>query len=187
MPICLLCLENTELIGMATPAEARGVYSAELSKNNDSDTRRERRPRPLILPILVTSRERPNERLSPRLQVQINLLDKQECAGEELCEQQRRVDQASGFQSIDTEQAPKREGEVRRKRQPWKGRRVKVMPSGGGVRLDGGPVMSEGEASLLESDVSSVISISDRLVLSDSEEDDVLHDKQKYRLPEFYR
>lgn len=58
------------------------------------------------------------------------------------------------------------------------------MPSGG-VRLDGGgPVISEGEASLLESDVSSVLNISDHFAPSDTEDDDGLNDKKKYVLPD---
>ncbi|KAK3708992.1 hypothetical protein LTR37_011156 [Vermiconidia calcicola] len=55
------------------------------------------------------------------------------------------------------------------------------MPSGG-VRLDGGPVFSENE--VMESDNSSIISISDRLAPSDTEEEDGLQDSQKYRLPD---
>ena len=45
-------------------------------------------------------------------------------------------------------------------------------------------MLSEGEASLVESDVSSIISISDRLVPSDTEEEDGLKDSQKYRMPD---
>ncbi|KAK5169059.1 uncharacterized protein LTR77_006368 [Saxophila tyrrhenica] len=57
------------------------------------------------------------------------------------------------------------------------------MPSGG-VRLSGGPVLSEAEVSFPESDASSIISISDRFAPSDTEEENGLHDKQKYRLLE---
>ncbi len=57
------------------------------------------------------------------------------------------------------------------------------MPSGG-VRLSGGPVLSEHEASFHESDASSVISISDHLGASETEEEDVLHEKQKFRMPD---
>ena len=65
------------------------------------------------------------------------------------------------------------------------GRASGEMPSSGGVRLDGGPVLSEGEASMLESDASSVISISDALVPSDTEEEgDGLQDKNKFRFPD---
>ena len=53
------------------------------------------------------------------------------------------------------------------------------------MRLDGGPVVSEGETSFIETDASSIITISDRLVPSDTEEEDaLLHDKHKYRLPD---
>ncbi|QIW96289.1 hypothetical protein AMS68_001807 [Peltaster fructicola] len=52
----------------------------------------------------------------------------------------------------------------------------------GGVRLSGGPVLSETEHSTWESEVSSVLSIGDRIVLSDTE--DELVDKQKYCLPD---
>lgn len=79
-------------------------------------------------------------------------------------------------------------------KQPWLGPPVRIMPSGG-VRLSGGPVLSETEcsSSIMESDVnSSPISLGTRLVPSDSEEDggreeedeDVLRDGRKYRMPE---
>ncbi|CAK4003397.1 Hypothetical predicted protein [Lecanosticta acicola] len=55
------------------------------------------------------------------------------------------------------------------------------MPSGG-VRLSGGPVLTDNEASMLESDVSSVIDISDHFV--DTDFDDHLRDNHKYRLPD---
>ena len=61
------------------------------------------------------------------------------------------------------------------------------MPAGG-VRLDGGPVVSEGETSFHDTDASSIISISDRLVPSDTEEEEEralgLQDQWKYRLPD---
>jgi len=73
---------------------------------------------------------------------------------------------------------------------PWLGPPVRIMPSGG-VRLSGGPVLSETElsSSVMESDVnSSPISLGTRLVPSDSEdegeEEDVLQDGRKYRMPE---
>jgi hypothetical protein len=80
-------------------------------------------------------------------------------------------------------------------KQPWLGPPVRIMPSGG-VRLSGGPVLSETEmsSSVVESDVnSSPISLGTRLVpsSSDSEEDgigreeeDSLRDGRKYRMPE---
>lgn len=52
----------------------------------------------------------------------------------------------------------------------------------GGVRLSGGPVLSETEHSTWESEVSSIISIGDRIVLSESE--DELADKRKYCFPD---
>lgn len=60
-----------------------------------------------------------------------------------------------------------------------------TMP--GGVRLEGGPAVSDGEASsfLDNTDASSIITISDRLVPSDTEEEDAaLQDRHKYRLPD---
>ncbi|EME42665.1 hypothetical protein DOTSEDRAFT_73480 [Dothistroma septosporum NZE10] len=54
------------------------------------------------------------------------------------------------------------------------------MPSG--VRLSGGPVLTDNEASMLESDVSSVIDISDRFEVSDTE--DEWRETQKYRMPD---
>lgn len=79
-------------------------------------------------------------------------------------------------------------------KQSWLGPPVRIMPSGG-VRLSGGPVLSETEmsSSVVESDVnSSPISLGTRLVpSSDSEEDglgrdeeDALQDGRKYRMPE---
>ncbi|KAI7526139.1 karyogamy protein, partial [Hortaea werneckii] len=77
--------------------------------------------------------------------------------------------------------------EVVRSGRTWSGPPVRVMPNNGGVRLDGGPV-SEAETSTLESDVSSIISISEKLVASDTEEEgagtDYLQDKAKYRMPD---
>ncbi|KAK4955011.1 hypothetical protein LTR10_007203 [Elasticomyces elasticus] len=77
--------------------------------------------------------------------------------------------------------------EVRRRGNTYTGPPVRVttMPSTGGVRLDGGPMLSEAEGSFFESDVSSVICISERLVASDTEDDAErdLHDTQKYRMP----
>lgn len=64
------------------------------------------------------------------------------------------------------------------------------MPSGG-VRLSGGPVLTDNELSstTLESDVSSIIDISDAIGPSDTEdelrkEELALQDKHKYRLPD---
>lgn len=82
-------------------------------------------------------------------------------------------------------------------KQPWLGPPVRIMPSGG-VRLSGGPVLSETEmsSSVVESDVnSSPISLGTRLVPSSSdseeedgiggrEEEDSLRDGRKYRMPE---
>lgn len=71
-----------------------------------------------------------------------------------------------------------------------------AMPASGGVRLDGGPVLSETEhsSSMAESDVnSSPISLGTRLVPSDSEDErdrlqeqdeDALRDERKYRMPD---
>ncbi|TKA21821.1 hypothetical protein B0A50_08583 [Salinomyces thailandicus] len=75
--------------------------------------------------------------------------------------------------------------DVVRRGRAWSGPPVRVMPAMGGVRLDGG-VVSEAETSNLESDVSSIISISERLAASDTEEEGTagLQDKQKYRMPD---
>ena len=54
----------------------------------------------------------------------------------------------------------------------------------GGVRLDGEPVLSEAEASFQDSDNSSIITISDHFVASETEEEDGLCEKQKYRMPD---
>lgn len=61
------------------------------------------------------------------------------------------------------------------------------MQETGGVRLSGGPVL-DGEHSMLESDVSSIIDISDHIVASDTDESGderfLDHDTQKYRMPD---
>lgn len=58
------------------------------------------------------------------------------------------------------------------------------MPAGG-VRLSGGPVLTDNEASMLGSDVSSIVDISDHCVPSETDEDrDELQDKHKYRMPD---
>lgn len=168
---------------MAGHAEARHEHAPALSSKNELSTRRETRPRPLVLPVLVESRSRPLERLSPRLEIQFKLVDKAVCADEETHERPRSSisEGEGGSDNVELVQA-QRGKKVLNQNRAKRGRRIRVMPSGGGVRLDGGPVV-EGEASLLDSDVSSVISLSDRLVPSDSEQDDELHDKKKYRLP----
>ncbi|KAF2720079.1 karyogamy protein [Polychaeton citri CBS 116435] len=60
------------------------------------------------------------------------------------------------------------------------------MPTSGGVRLDGGPVLTDTEHSVFETDASSILSFSEGFAGSDSDEnaDRLLHDYNKYRLPE---
>ena len=62
------------------------------------------------------------------------------------------------------------------------------MPTSGGVRLSGGPVWTDNETSVQESDVSSVIDISEDMVETTDEEyfrgAGHLHDTSKYRMPD---
>lgn len=131
---------------------------------------------------------RPSKRLAPGLELRLQRLEEQKRRREEA---ERRRQNSIG--RIPEEQLAELERlhdqrviEVRRRGRAWSGPPVRVMPASGGVRLDGGPTLSEAETSMLESDVSSIISISDRLEPSDTEEEaaDGLEDRQKYRLPD---
>ena len=166
---------------MAATSDARLVSAAALSNISRQSNRSERRPRPLVLPLLVASHSRPDDRLSPRLEIQFRLLDKDTCAKVDAHDQIH----THGRQC---EAVAARQERLQRQQERETGRKgrapVRVMPSGG-VRLSGGAVLSEGETSMLESDVSSIITISDKLVASDTEDDDDgLRDKLKYRLPD---
>ncbi|SMR53683.1 unnamed protein product [Zymoseptoria tritici ST99CH_1A5] len=67
-------------------------------------------------------------------------------------------------------------------------RTTAIMPSarrvGGGVRLSGGPVLTDNETSTFESDISSVVDISDHLAASEDDTEDEYRDTNKYRMPE---
>ncbi|KJY01329.1 hypothetical protein TI39_contig296g00007 [Zymoseptoria brevis] len=56
--------------------------------------------------------------------------------------------------------------------------------TGGGVRLSGGPVLTDNETSTFESDISSVVDISDHLAASEDDTEDEYRDTNKYRMPE---
>ena len=146
-------------------------------------------PRPLVLPTRVASVEqntRPNRRLSPGLQVRLQRFEEQRRREEEVRQRRHSIGRIPEEQLEELERLQRAQAiEVQRKGRRWTGPPVRVMPFSGGVRLDGGPVVSEGEASMLESDVSSIITISDQFEPSDTEEDgDGLQDSQKYRMPD---
>lgn len=127
---------------------------------------------------------RPSKRLSPGLQARLRKLEEQKRRREAERRRQSSIGRIPEEQLAELERLHREQEviEVQRRGRTWTGPPVRVMPVSGGVRLDGGPMLSEGETSVLESDVSSIISISDRLVASDSE--DELADTQKYRLPD---
>lgn len=132
---------------------------------------------------------RPSKRLAPGLELRLQRLEEQKRRREAERRRQSSIGRIPEEQLAELERLhSQRVIEVRRRGTTWTGPPVRVMPASGGVRLDGGPMLSEAETSQLESDVSSIISISDRLVASDTEEDedgeDGLEDKQKYRMPD---
>lgn len=147
--------------------------------------------RPSPPPFTLT--HRPKKLLSPRLEQRLHKLDEQRRAKEVERRQQARtgcipeqrlanLEQLRGHQIVQVTS-----GGTTWARRPVQAFIMAASCGSGGVRLDGGPVLSEAEAesSQLESDVSSIISISDRLVASDSEDDGHgLTDKLKYRMPD---
>ncbi|KAK5124442.1 hypothetical protein LTR85_001659 [Meristemomyces frigidus] len=131
---------------------------------------------------------RPSKRLAPGLELRLQRLEEQKRRREAERRRQSSIGRIPEEQLAELERLQdQRVIEVRRRGRAWSGPPVRVMPASGGVRLDGGPMLSEAETSMLESDVSSIISISDRLEPSDTEEEaevDGLEDRQKYRLPD---
>ena len=164
--------------------------------------------RPLLSAAPSTSPKpsRQTTRISPGLQLRLRLLDEQtrrllekhwtpddigRIPEEQLAELEERLKEHTSKDSV---AAAAHRPPTAAAKQPWLGPPVRIMPSGG-VRLSGGPVLSETElsSSVMESDVnSSPISLGTRLVPSDSEEDngrqdgeeDSLQDGRKYRMPE---
>lgn len=153
-------------------------------------------------PLLSTSPKssRQTARISPGLQLRLRLLDEQtrrllekhwtpddigRIPEEQLAELEERLKEHSK-DTVVAAAAP-RPPTAAAAKQSWLGPPVRIMPSGG-VRLSGGPVLSETEmsSSVVESDVnSSPISLGTRLMpSSDSEGEDALQDGRKYRMPE---
>ncbi|KAI7677349.1 hypothetical protein KC322_g15234, partial [Hortaea werneckii] len=130
-----------------------------------------------------------SKRVSPGLEVRLQRLQEHKRRREAERREHGSIGKIPEEQLAELEELQRsRQGvEVARSGRTWSGPPVRVMPNSGGVRLDGGPV-SEAETSTLESDVSSIISISERLVASDTEEEgagtDYLQDKAKYRMPD---
>ncbi|KAI6882937.1 karyogamy protein [Hortaea werneckii] len=130
-----------------------------------------------------------SKRVSPGLEVRLQRLQEHKRRREAERREHGSIGKIPEEQLAELEELQRsRQGvEVARSGRTWSGPPVRVMPNNGGVRLDGRPV-SEAETSTLESDVSSIISISERLVASDTEEEgagtDYLQDKAKYRMPD---
>jgi hypothetical protein len=145
---------------------------------------------------------RTTARISPGLQRRLRLLDEQaqrllgthrtwEDIGripeEQLAELEERLQRREREKEFD----PSLSGRPQGRTTPWIAPPNRAMPSGG-VLLSGGPAPSETDlSSVMESDVnSSPISLGTRLVPSDSEEEfnddeeDVLQDGRKYRMPD---
>lgn len=127
----------------------------------------------------VSTSTRPGKRLAPGLLARLQRLVEQK---RRLAVERQRQDigRIPEQQLAHLERLQPRCGvEVRAHSRQWKGQ---IMPAGG-VRLDGGPVLSDAEASMLESDTSSIVDVSDHMVV-DSEDESGLDDHQKYRMPD---
>jgi hypothetical protein len=157
------------------------------------------RPRFSTVPSTSPKSSRQTPRISPGLQLRLRLLDEQTRRLLEKHWNQEDIGRIPEEQLAELEERLKEHSKdaaatVSAHRptvaKPWLGPPVRIMPSGG-VRLSGGPVLSETElsSSVMESDVnSSPISLGTRLVPSESEdeaeEEDDLQDGRKYRMPE---
>lgn len=126
-----------------------------------------------------------SKRVAPGLEQRLQRLEEQKRRRE--AERRRRSSigkiPEEHLAELERLQHERRSIEVVRRGTAWSGPPVRIMP--GGVKLSGGPA-SEADSSNLESDVSSIISISEKLVASDTEEEgaDDWQDKQKYRMPD---
>ncbi|KAK4613922.1 hypothetical protein CLAFUW4_09023 [Fulvia fulva] len=135
-------------------------------------------------------RTRPSKRIAPGLEQRLRHLEEQKLRREAEARRKHSIGRILEEQLQDLERLQREREEVveiQRRGKTWTGpvlpvivHRTQSMP--GGVRLSGGPVLTDNEASLLESDVSSIIDISDRFEVSDTE--DELRDTQKYRMPD---
>ncbi|KAK0783555.1 hypothetical protein LTR91_016524 [Friedmanniomyces endolithicus] len=146
------------------------------------------------LPLRTTSlrlqHPRPNRRLAPGLELRLQQLEELKRRRERERRRQSSIGRIPEEQLAELERlhgAARQAIEVTRRGNTYSGPPVRVpMPAAGGVRLDGAPMLSEAENSVLGSDASSIISISERLAASDTEEEgeaDGLRDTHKYRMP----
>ncbi|WPH00466.1 karyogamy protein [Acrodontium crateriforme] len=129
----------------------------------------------------------PKRRLAPGLSLRLRLLEEQQQKNQ-ADNRQTNIGRISEEQIKDLEALHRKQViDGRRRGRAWTGLLETAMPIPGGVRLDGRPAVSEpeGDSSVMESDVSSIISISDRIVASESEDDrDEFQDNCKYRMPD---
>ncbi|TKA77538.1 hypothetical protein B0A55_02266 [Friedmanniomyces simplex] len=143
---------------------------------------------------LTPQHPRPIKRLAPGLELRLQQLEELKRRRERERRRQSSIGRIPEEQLAELERlhgTARQAIEVRRRRgNTYSFPPVRVpMPAAGGVRLDGAPMLSEAETSCLgESDASSIISISERLAASDTEEDeggeeDGLRDTHKYRMP----
>ncbi|KAM0717958.1 hypothetical protein Q7P37_006290 [Cladosporium fusiforme] len=150
------------------------------------------------------STPRISTRISPGLQLRLRRLDEQT---RQLAEQRRHYEEIGRIPSEQLAELEQRRVQSEQHQPGVSARRSAgktwtaaaagepAMPASGGVRLSGGPVLSETDhysSSMPESDVnSSPISLGTRLVPSDSEDEDEhsqdeddLRDERKYRMPD---
>lgn len=138
-------------------------------------------------------RKRPIKRLAPGLELRLKRLEEQKRVRERDAARKDigRIPEAQIEELERLQRARATEAAVRRRTVAVAGAGAGsssswMMP--GGVRLSGGPVLSEdNETSVFESDdVSSVIDISDSLAPSETDDDhiDELHDTNKFRFPD---
>lgn len=132
-----------------------------------------------------TTLSAPKRRLAPGLEERLKRLGQRKDDAHEDRRQQQIIGRIPDeqIQEIERLQRQQKEKEIARRGKIWTGPPATAMPSSGGVRLSGGPVLTDNEA-MFESDVSSVIDISDHFAASETDEDhDPLEDNHKYRLP----
>ncbi|KAK0247688.1 hypothetical protein LTS16_008410 [Friedmanniomyces endolithicus] len=145
---------------------------------------------PLRTTSLISQHPRPNRRLAPGLELRLQQLEELKRRRERERRRQSSIGRIPEEQLAELERlhgAARQAIEVTRRGNAYSGPPVRVpMPSAGGVRLDGAAMLSEAETSVLGSDASSIVSISERLAASDTEEEceaDGLRDTHKYRMP----
>ncbi|KXT12177.1 hypothetical protein AC579_3107 [Pseudocercospora musae] len=176
-------------------------YAAEESQSRPADARHTSiaantahpRPAPASTPTFQGKQNfsRPFKRLAPALEARLQKLQHQRRHKQEEAAQRRPDDGSIAcIPQQQRRQLERRALEVPRTGNAWAA--WQIMPHvGGGVRLSGGPVLTDNAPSSthFESDadyLSSVIDISDALGPSDTEHEELklLQDKHKYRLPD---